>query len=647
MAKKLHVSHVKSNVLGKAPSASVINYGELAVNYNTNSPALFIKDSSDGIVKFAPQSYVDNNFVYDAEYYSSGSTHEIRLYDASGTTIATINANDFIKDGMVHDVYITGDTMVITFNTDAGHEDIKLELTDIFDPGLYYTKSEVDEMVAVDSELDTGSTNPVQNRVVYQYMLENELVIAEALNDLNTRKADKTYVDAAVTSVTIDVDSVLDSASTNPVENRVIYDALNNVSIDVDDHMDSASTNPVENRVIWKVFHDDEKVTAAALNDLNDNKADKTYVDAAICGVTIEVDDHLDTASTKPVENRVIANALGEKVGKAEADTTFVHSAEFVSTGTTPEIVLMDANGTPISTIDATEFVKDGMVDDMYISGSTLVVEFNADANKQDILIPLETSPMPIDPDFDSASTHPVENRAIYNRFISDRADIFYGTCGTAAATTTKTVVCNSFTSSDLKKGALIFVTFSATNTGAVGSLTLNVNGTGAKAIKKSYTGTAVANLTNAGELKANVTYLFTYDGTNWVCITLDYDTNTTYSEITEANIKSATSSTAGTITGRRFRAGLTASTATELSETSRLPAATSLLTTHANTTIPDTAYTSSQIHLPAVTADDNGKTLRVVNGEWALVSETNVYSGSGEPSQSLGEEGDIYLQTS
>ena len=130
-------------------------------------------------------------------------------------------------------------------------------------------------------------------------------------------------------------------------------------------------------------------------------------------------------------------------------------------------------------------------------------------------------------------------------------------------------------------------------------------------------------------------------------CLTLDYNSNTTYSEISEANIKSSTSSTGGLVSGRRFRQALTASTTTELSETSRLPASTSLLTTHANTTIPDTGATSSQMHLPVVTADDNGKTLRVVNGEWALVDETNVYTGSGAPSQSLGNNGDIYLETS
>ena len=94
-------------------------------------------------------------------------------------------------------------------------------------------------------------------------------------------------------------------------------------------------------------------------------------------------------------------------------------------------------------------------------------------------------------------------------------AKIFYGTCNTAAATVAKVVTCADFTSSDLVKGALIFVKFDYTNSGAVANLTLNVNGTGAKPLKKQYNATGSNNLAAAGELVADSTYLFQYNGTN------------------------------------------------------------------------------------------------------------------------------------
>ena len=45
----------RSNVLeggaAKTPTAGQMEYGELAVNYNVGDPALFIKDSSNNIVR--------------------------------------------------------------------------------------------------------------------------------------------------------------------------------------------------------------------------------------------------------------------------------------------------------------------------------------------------------------------------------------------------------------------------------------------------------------------------------------------------------------------------------------------------------------------------------------------------------------------
>jgi hypothetical protein len=45
----------RSNVLeggkAKAPTAPQMEYGEIAVNYNTTDPTLFLKDSANGIVR--------------------------------------------------------------------------------------------------------------------------------------------------------------------------------------------------------------------------------------------------------------------------------------------------------------------------------------------------------------------------------------------------------------------------------------------------------------------------------------------------------------------------------------------------------------------------------------------------------------------
>ena len=103
---------------------------------------------------------------------------------------------------------------------------------------------------------------------------------------------------------------------------------------------------------------------------------------------------------------------------------------------------------------------------------------------------------------------------------------VHYGECSTNAATTAKTVTTTDG-SYKLKIGSAIFVKFTVTNTGAVGSLTLNVDGTGEKPIK--YRG---SNLPSSGTLSANRLYSFIYDGTNYNLLG-DLDTNTTYTNAT------------------------------------------------------------------------------------------------------------------
>lgn len=127
---------------------------------------------------------------------------------------------------------------------------------------------------------------------------------------------------------------------------------------------------------------------------------------------------------------------------------------------------------------------------------------------------------------------------------------VFYGTCSTAAGTVAKVVECADFTADNLKAGAIIIVTFTATNSGAVASLTMNVNGTGAKPIKYINNG-SLGNLTSAGYLKTGVEYPFYYDGTNWV---VWFNYNTTYSAMSESEMETGTATTARTITAQRLK---------------------------------------------------------------------------------------------
>jgi hypothetical protein len=71
----------------------------------------------------------------------------------------------------------------------------------------------------------------------------------------------------------------------------------------------------------------------------------------------------------------------------------------------------------------------------------------------------------------------------------------------------------------------------------------------------------------------------------------------------------------------------------------------TNIQTFTANSSI-DTMADISVNELPAVTANDNGKILMVVNGVWTMMTPVSIYSGSSAPDNTQGVNGDIYLQT-
>lgn len=123
----------------------------------------------------------------DNASYDSVS-QEIKFYNGN-TEVYSVDASDFVIDGMIDDVRIetiSGVTyLVIDFNTASGKQDIQIPLTDIFDPSNYYTKAEID---AFSGEVESAIT-------------EMSEVTARALVDLEDNKQDKL---SAGTGINID-----------------------------------------------------------------------------------------------------------------------------------------------------------------------------------------------------------------------------------------------------------------------------------------------------------------------------------------------------------------------------------------------------------------------------------------------------------
>lgn len=108
-----------------------------------------------------------------------------------------------------------------------------------------------------------------------------------------------------------------------------------------------------------------------------------TQVDNKIQGV-------LDLVSEKQDASQVDAKvAAGVTLADSHTDAKLAGYVNAAGYDSEAKQIQLKNGSTVVATIDATPFVKDGMVDSVVISGGNIVITFNTDAGKQAISIPL------------------------------------------------------------------------------------------------------------------------------------------------------------------------------------------------------------------------------------------------------------------
>lgn len=129
--------------------------------------------------------------VFGDVLYDSQTKH-INFYgkgDTSHTTVlAYVDAANFIVDGMVDTVEVKNATvsgqtvlcLVISFNTDAGKQDINIPISQIFDASNYYTKSETDTLLS--GKASTNSLATVATTGAYSDLTGTPSIPAAQVN---------------------------------------------------------------------------------------------------------------------------------------------------------------------------------------------------------------------------------------------------------------------------------------------------------------------------------------------------------------------------------------------------------------------------------------------------------------------------------
>ena len=146
-----------------------------------------------------------NDFFDDVKYEESGTTHVISFYHGN-TLKGVVDAAPFLVDGMVQDVEvkaIDGITyLVISFNTDAGKQDISVPISSIFNPDNYLTKDEVEDLIGDEKIRAEGAESVLTTN------LANEITArTKAVSDEETRaKRAEEAISGNITSHVSDTD---------------------------------------------------------------------------------------------------------------------------------------------------------------------------------------------------------------------------------------------------------------------------------------------------------------------------------------------------------------------------------------------------------------------------------------------------------
>lgn len=221
---------------------------------------------------------------------------------------------------------------------------------DATDPGLFILDSNekiinITQKNVVDSVLDAESVNPVQNKVISEAFDSKQDSLISGINIKTINGQDiigsgNIEIAGSGEGGTITVDNKLDLNSVNPVQNKVIVQSLSK----------KADKNSLQRVAL-----------SGKYTDLSDLPSFKTINNQSILGDgniiidgdgnSISVDDALNSESLNPVQNRVIVDALGDKVNTGDI-------SQVATTGEYDDL----KNKPKFKTVNNTSLIGDGNI---------------------------------------------------------------------------------------------------------------------------------------------------------------------------------------------------------------------------------------------------------------------------------------------
>ena len=398
-----NVENELRTLINNANAKTVV--GSNAVNVNTvgsTSTVSLVINGADNVLS-QDASGLKTTLTFDLS--ADGKT--LSLKGKNGTVISTLDTSKFIKDGMLSNVEVVGTNLQFTFNTDSGKDVINVPLSSLAD--IYTVSGGSTSYLVIDNYKLAAKVDVDGGLASYRSLTDEVTARTNADVQINNRIDN---LSAATVNIKSDVTNL--SASTKNIETKL--NELSGSTITIETNVNnntnkinqlSSSTQTIENKVNTNTTNINQLSASTRIIENNLNTLSGSVVTFSSSTVT-EINNIKNSISgltaqtisgdkaitvTKSGSDSKVALTLNTSNKILSQDNSGLNAVISIATSSDTSnneyIVLKGVNGETISAVNINSFVKDGMLQNVELIGTTLRFTFNTASGKNAIDVPL------------------------------------------------------------------------------------------------------------------------------------------------------------------------------------------------------------------------------------------------------------------
>ena len=375
----------------KLPTASQLEYGEIAVSYAKSAETLSIRNSEDEIVTFSCDDKFNESFRVMSKAMCDLDDRVLALEELSAITIGDLVKTDaelgnVTTSGKVVDALLVKDinnqvdnieasagtfdtrianletsatsidTRVTNLETSAGTLDTRLS-------NLEASAITTDDIINTEEAFSalTASGKVVDAKLIRDIIYDNEEVTSQALNNINDKIVELSGATPSIeTTLAVSGNSAITVTVGEETSNALVVPyavsastVANTVTTEAELSALTQTGSYVDAKLIRDIIYDNEETTASALNDLNDKIIEISGATPELNMVETESQLSSLTASGYVVDALLIKDINNDVNGLESSASTFSTNIQTISATTVDlqsqigdiETILQSING--------------------------------------------------------------------------------------------------------------------------------------------------------------------------------------------------------------------------------------------------------------------------------------------------------------